>query len=441
MCARVLVASSEAKQQKSLGQGQDPQVREPERLASRYQEVRDFTHLLAAPLAPEDTVIQPMPDASPTKWHLAHTTWFFETFILGARVSDYRPFHPRFAYLFNSYYNAAGERHARPNRGLVSRPTLAEVYDYRTYVDRHVQALLDAEGVDEELESLLVLGINHEQQHQELILTDIKYTLSCNPLQPAYQALVATDGSTTPPLSWKRFEEGLHWIGHEGDGFAFDNESPRHRVFIEAFDLASRLVTNDEYLAFIADGGYSRPELWLSDGWIAVNTDGWRAPLYWEEQDGQWTMQTLAGPRDVALDEPVCHVSYYEADAYARWAGARLATEAEWELAATSVPVEGNFVESGAYHPIPARSAPNGGLTQMYGDTWEWTGSSYLAYPGYRAVDGALGEYNGKFMCNQMVLRGGSCATPQSHIRGSYRNFFPASARFQFSGIRLARNV
>jgi ergothioneine biosynthesis protein EgtB len=308
-------------------------------------------------------------------------------------------------------------------------------------VDRGIQSLLDSEGVDSDLESLLVLGINHEQQHQELILTDIKYTLSCNPLQPAYKPALTAEESVSPPVQWKHFEEGLHWIGHEGDSFAFDNESPRHRVFTEAFDLATRPVTNDEFLAFIADGGYSRPELWLSDGWMAVNSEGWRAPLYWEEQEGQWSMQTLAGPWDVVLAEPVCHVSYYEADAYARWAGARLATEAEWEIAAASLPIQGNFVESGHYHPAPAPSVSPSDLTQMYGDVWEWTGSSYLGYPGYRPVEGALGEYNGKFMCNQMVLRGGSCATPQSHIRGTYRNFFPPSARFQFSGIRLARDV
>jgi ergothioneine biosynthesis protein EgtB len=423
--------------------GPEPEIseyREPFGLASRYQEVRNFTESLTAPLAPEDTVIQPMPDASPTKWHLAHTSWFFETFILGTRVAGYRPFHPRFAFLFNSYYNAAGDRHARPNRGLVSRPTLGEVYAYRGHVDRQIQALLDADGADDELESLMVLGVNHEQQHQELILTDIKYTLSCNPLLPAYKTDLPAAANFSTPLRWMPFTEGLHWIGHNGGGFAFDNESPRHRVFTESFELASRLITNDEYLAFMDDGGYSRPELWLSDGWAAVNADGWHAPLYWEERDGIWSVQTLGGPRHIVGSEPVCHVSYYEADAYARWAGARLPTEAEWEIAATTMPIKGNFVEDGYLHPAPAPAGASG-LTQVYGDCWEWTGSAYLGYPGYRPAEGALGEYNGKFMCNQMVLRGGSCATPRSHIRDSYRNFWPPSTRFQFTGIRLARDA
>jgi ergothioneine biosynthesis protein EgtB len=415
--------------------------REPIGLASRYQEVRNFTESLTAPLAPEDTVIQPMPDASPTKWHLAHTSWFFETFILGTRVPDYRPFHPRFAFLFNSYYNAAGERHARPNRGLVSRPTLAEVYAYRGHVDRQIQALLDTEGTDDELESLMVLGVNHEQQHQELILTDIKYTLSCNPLKPAYKPDLSAPPTSSVPLRWTQFEEGLHWIGHNGHGFSFDNESPRHRVFTETFELGTRLITNDEYLAFMDDGGYSRPELWLSDGWATVNAEGLRAPLYWEDRDGEWSLQTLGGPRDLVGSEPVCHVGYYEADAFARWAGARLPTEAEWEIAAAPMPVEGNFAEDGYLHPASATAVDPGALTQIYGDCWEWTGSAYLAYPGYRAAEGALGEYNGKFMCNQMVLRGGSCVTPQSHIRDTYRNFWPPSTRFQFTGIRLARDA
>jgi ergothioneine biosynthesis protein EgtB len=435
MRAKALVASEVDSDQDT------PEHREPERLASHYQEVRNFTESLTAPLAPEDTVIQPMPDASPTKWHLAHTSWFFETFILGTHVPEYRPFHPKFAYLFNSYYNAAGDRHGRPYRGLVSRPTLGEVYDYRSHVDRQIQALLDSDGADDELASLLALGVNHEQQHQELILTDIKYTLSCNPLLPAYKPAPSTSAGATVPLRWTQFDEGLNWIGHEGGGFAFDNEGPRHRVFTETFELASRLITNDEYRAFMDDGGYSRPELWLSDGWAAVNDEGWQAPLYWEHRDGNWTVQTLGGPRDVEPSEPVCHVSYYEADAYARWSGARLPTEPEWEIAATSQPVGGNFVEDGYFHPMPAKPSAEGDLAQIFGDCWEWTGSAYLAYPGYRAVEGALGEYNGKFMCNQMVLRGGSCATPRKHIRDTYRNFWPPSTRFQFSGIRLARDV
>jgi ergothioneine biosynthesis protein EgtB len=410
-------------------------------LAGRYQEVRQVTEALAAPLSPEDCVIQPMPDASPTKWHLAHTTWFFETFLLARLVEGYTPFHPSFGYLFNSYYNAVGERNARHRRGLVTRPSLDEVYEYRGYVDRQMQALLDSDEHTPELAALVQLGLHHEQQHQELIVTDIKYTLSCNPLRPAYLPAAGLDERQPEPLHWKSFGEGLYWIGYEGGGFAFDNESPRHRVFLESFELGSRLVTNGEYLAFMEDGGYSRPELWLSDGWNTVNTQGWNAPLYWEQHDGRWWQQTLAGLRAPLPAEPVCHVSYFEADAYARWAGARLATEAEWEAAAADELIDGNFLEDRRFHPAPAPPAAEGALTQIFGDAWEWTGSSYLAYPGYRPVEGALGEYNGKFMCNQMVLRGGSCATPASHIRPTYRNFFPTDARWQFSGIRLARDV
>jgi ergothioneine biosynthesis protein EgtB len=410
-------------------------------LAEEFQRIRNATEALTRPLSPEDCVIQPMPDASPTKWHLAHTTWFWETFLLCPRAPGFQPFHPKFAYLFNSYYNAVGERHARPQRGLVTRPSLDEVYAYREAIDRQMQALLDVEPQTPDLTALMQLGCNHEQQHQELILTDIKYTLSCNPLRPAYQPPIPVSSSPARPLNWKHFEEGIYWIGFEGEAFAFDNESPRHRVFLEAFDLGNRLVTNAEFLDFMNDGGYAHPELWLSDGWNTINSCSWRAPLYWEEVEGTWWMQTLGGMREVIPDEPVCHVSYYEADAYARWAGARLATEAEWEVAAQELPRVGNFVENGHFHPAPANRSRNGELQQMYGDVWEWTGSSYLAYPGYHPAEGALGEYNGKFMCNQMVLRGGSCATPQDHIRPSYRNFFPADARWQFSGIRLARDA
>lgn len=414
-------------------------------LATRFQEVRDFTEALCRPLAPEDCVIQPMPDASPTKWHLAHTSWFFETFILEPRAPDYKPFHPEFRYLFNSYYNAVGERHARPNRGLVSRPNLDEVYRYRGYVDRQMQALFDCGEPArlEGLEPLLELGLHHEQQHQELILTDINFTLSCNPLKPAYQEArpLAECRPAPSPLTWTTVAEGLQWIGHNGGGFCFDNEMPRHRVFCEAFQLGNRLVTNGEFLEFIADGGYSRPELWLSDGWNTVQANDWRAPLYWEENHGRWWSTGLNGMRQVVPEAPVCHVSYYEADAYARWAGARLPTEAEWEIAAAGIDPAGNFVGAGYLRPLPATASTGDGLTQMFGDVWEWTGSAYLAYPGYRPAEGALGEYNGKFMCNQMVLRGGSCATSSSHIRPTYRNFFPPDARWQFSGIRLARDA
>ncbi len=408
--------------------------------STRYEQVRAFTERLCAPLATEDYVVQSMPDVSPAKWHLAHTTWFFETFVLAAACPDYRPFHPRYGYLFNSYYNAVGERHARPQRGLLTRPTVAEIYAYRAHVDAAMRDLLagglpsDAAG----LGSVVELGLHHEQQHQELILTDIKHVLSCNPLRPAYQEPRSTPAAAAPELGWVRYAEGLFRIGHEGSGFAFDNETPRHRVFLEAFQLATRLVTNGEYLAFMADGGYRRPELWLSDGWNTVGALGWQAPLYWEQRDGEWWSFTLSGLQPIAPAEPICHLSYYEADAYARWAGARLPTEAEWERVAVDAPPAGNFVEDGRLHPAPASG---GGLQQMLGDVWEWTSSPYVPYPGFRTLDGALGEYNGKFMCNQLVLRGGSCATSRTHIRRTYRNFFPPDARWQFSGLRLARDA
>jgi len=412
-------------------------------LATRYQRVRDFTAALCAPLAVEDTVIQSMPDVSPTKWHLAHTSWFFETFMLTSQ-QGYRPFHPRFGYLFNSYYQAVGERHARPQRGLLSRPTLEEVYDYRAHVDAAVLSLLRERGNDlpADLADIVELGLQHEQQHQELILTDIKHVFASNPLRPAYSAV-----SPAPPvssaanggLSWQSYSEGLYAVGHDGEGFAFDNEAPRHRVFLGAFRIATRAVTSGEYRAFLEDGGYRRPELWLSDGWNAVRERGWEAPLYWERAGTGWRQMTLAGMRDVDPAEPVCHVSYYEADAFARWAGARLPTEAEWEVAAAAAPAAGNFAEEARFHPRPAAGDP-AALRQLFGDVWEWTGSAYLPYPGYRPWKGALGEYNGKFMSGQMVLRGGSCATPRSHVRATYRNFFPPDARWQFSGLRLARD-
>jgi ergothioneine biosynthesis protein EgtB len=417
-------------------------------LAARYQEVRGFTETLCAPLAVEDYVIQSMPDASPAKWHLAHTSWFFETFFLIPELPGYRPFHPRFGYLFNSYYNAVGERHSRPHRGLLSRPTVEEVYRYRSHVDHAMRELLSAgnAGTPARLAPLIELGLHHEQQHQELILTDIKHALSCNPLRPVYQessgqwSVVSGQDAAGSALGWHDYPEGLYWIGHEGPGFAFDNETPRHRVFLQPFQLANRLVTNEEYLAFIEDGGYTRPELWLSDGWNAVNAHGWNAPLYWEQQDGQWWQFTLAGMRPVEEAEPVCHVSFYEADAYARWAGARLPREAEWEVAGAAAPREGNLVESGRPHPAPAGPAAAETPRQLFGDVWEWTSSPYTPYSGFRPLEGALGEYNGKFMCNQMVLRGGSCATALSHIRPTYRNFFPPDARWQFAGLRLARD-
>jgi ergothioneine biosynthesis protein EgtB len=410
----------------------------------QYQKVRSFTEQLCEPLVTEDYVIQSMPDVSPTKWHLAHVTWFWETFLLSPALPNYKSLHPQYAFLFNSYYNTLGQRHCRPKRGLISRPTVKETYTYRRYVDEHVLDLLEKvdEGRLTELTPIITLGLHHEQQHQELMLTDIKHVFSCNPLYPTYVERVPTDTSSVPPLEWVSFPEGVHWIGHEGEGFAFDNERPRHRQFVQSFQLASRLATNGEYLAFMEDGGYENPLLWLSEGWATVQQEEWKAPLYWEKRDGQWWMMTLSGLREVDLAEPVCHVSYFEADAYARWADARLPTEAEWEVAAQDVPVAGNFVESSLYHPAPLNASTTGGkLAQMYGDVWEWTQSSYAPYPNFKPGPGAIGEYNGKFMCNQYVLRGGSCATSLSHIRSTYRNFFPANAQWQFMGIRLAKEV
>jgi ergothioneine biosynthesis protein EgtB len=408
-------------------------------LAGWYRDVRRQTEALCEGLAAEDYVVQSMPDVSPTKWHLAHTSWFFETFVLQPHAPGYRPLNAAYAYLFNSYYTQAGERHCRAQRGYLSRPTVAEVYAYRRYVDEHMLDLLRGAdpGKQEVLRPLVEIGLHHEQQHQELLVTDIKHVFSVNPLRPVYRERAPEESPTPLPLEWVAFPEGLYWIGHDGDGFAYDNESPRHRVFLEAFQLASRLVTTGEYLEFMRDGGYERPELWLSAGWATAQENEWTEPFYWERQGGEWQMFTLSGMRGVDPNEPVTHLSYYEADAFARWAGARLPTEAEWEVASTSVPMEGNFVESGRFHPAPPSGS--GALTQMFGDVWEWTRSQYSPYPGYEPAPGALGEYNGKFMCNQFVLRGGSCATPASHIRRSYRNFFPPEACWQLSGVRLAR--
>lgn len=381
---------------------------------SRYQSVRKATTNLAVPLTPEDQVVQPMPDASPTKWHLAHTTWFFETFILVPHFSGYQVFDPAFGFLFNSYYTAIGPRQPRDQRGLLTRPGLQEVLAYRFHVDAAMEALL--QDLPGPAAALVELGLHHEQQHQELILTDIKYLLGSQPLKPAY--LSAPQGAPTPqaPLEWIAFDESLHSIGHDGNGFAFDNEGPRHKVFLGAFELASRPVTNREYLEFMDDGGYAKPEWWLSDGWNMLGAHGWTAPLYWRKTEDHWKVFTLQGEQDLDPDKAVCHLSFFEADAYARWAGARLPTEAEWEAASD--------------HP---------GLSRMFGGVWEWTGSAYLPYPGFHAPEGAVGEYNGKFMSGQMVLRGGSVATPQGHVRPTYRNFFPPAARWQFSGLRLAR--
>jgi ergothioneine biosynthesis protein EgtB len=427
-----------------------------ERLLDRFHQVRDFTNALCTGLEPEDYVVQSIPDVSPTKWHLAHTTWFFETFILKKFVPAYRPQIPQYAYLFNSYYNAAGDMHRRDLRGLISRPTVKEAQRYRALIDLHIKELLSQadEKLLAEIEPILVLGIHHEQQHQELLLTDIKHVFAQNPLYPVFRDVALASSQSIgrmpiPRLRFIDFDEATVEIGHDGRGFAYDNEVPRHRALVPAFSLASRLVTNSEYIAFIENNGYKRPEFWLSLGWMTVNEQRWEAPLYWMKRDGAWWNFTLSGLRPVDESEPVTHVSYFEADAYANWAGARLATEFEWERAALGCAIEGNFVENETFHPQPAirqAGSPSAGtgklpvLHQMFGDVWEWTRSAYSPYPGYRAAPGALGEYNGKFMCNQYVLRGGSCATSRTHIRRTYRNFFPPEKRWQFTGIRLARD-
>lgn len=399
-----------------------------------------------------------MPDVSPTKWHLAHTTWFFETFILKKFAPGYRAEIPEYAYLFNSYYNAAGDMHRRDLRGLISRPTVSEAQRYRASIDSNIDDLLSNadEQLLEKIEPLLVLGVHHEQQHQELLITDIKHVFAQNPLYPVFRIgrartpaapKVSTDLAARHRYDFVDFDEAIVEIGHDGRGFAYDNEGPRHQVLVPAFSLGSRPVTNGEYIAFIEDNGYRRPEFWLSLGWMTVNDQGWNAPLYWTKRDNTWWNFTLSGFRPVAESEPVTHVSYFEADSYATWAGARLPTEFEWELAAMGCPIEGSFIEDEIFHPAavasagsPEKPARDLRLYQMFGDVWEWTRSAYSPYPAYRAAPGALGEYNGKFMCNQYVLRGGSCATSRTHIRRTYRNFFQPEKRWQFTGIRLARD-
>ncbi len=411
-------------------------------LITNYKSVRNFSKKLSAPLQTEDFVIQSMPDVSPTKWHLAHTTWFFETFILEKFIKNYKPFNHHFKYLFNSYYMLVGERFPRPQRGLLSRPTIKEVFEYRNFVDEKMLELLET-GDDEiliEIKKVLEIGINHEQQHQELIVTDIKNVFSLNPLRIKYSDGENVIPKSIPELKWISFDEGIKEIGFNGDEFSFDNESPRHRVFLESFEIANRLMTNSEYLEFIHNGGYNKPELWLSEGWYTKERENWKAPLYWENHKGDWKNFTLNGFKEVNPAEPICHLSYYEADAFARWYGAKLATEAEWETASETVNIKGNFVESGNFHPVPIQEENNENqLLQMFGDVWEWTSSPYVEYPGFKTLEGALGEYNGKFMSNQMVLRGGSCATSLWHIRKTYRNFFPPHSRWQFSGLRLAK--
>lgn len=410
-------------------------------LRADYRRVRAFTESLTEGLAPEDCVVQSMPDVSPTKWHLAHTSWFFEAFILSPHLSGYKPLNPVYHFLFNSYYVQAGERHCRAQRGYISRPTLREVFAYRAHVDRFMDDLLSDE-IGEDVRSLVTLGLNHEQQHQELMLTDIKHVFSVNPLRPVYRKGDLVRSVQSPsPLRWVAFPEGIRHIGYDGSGFSFDNEAPRHRQFVEPFELASRLVTNGEYLEFMSARGYERPELWLSAGWDAVKQNQWSEPFYWEKREGKWCVFTLHGMQEVNEADPVCHVSYFEADAFARWRGVRLPTEFEWETAAQAVPVAGNFVEGDALQPSPPEDASASGVTQMFGDAWEWTRSQYTAYPGFQAATGAVGEYNGKWMANQFVLRGGSCATSITHIRPTYRNFFPPDATWQFMGIRLARDI
>lgn len=416
----------------------DTESRTAQNLIERFAQVRAYTEELAAPLSPEDQTVQSMADVSPTKWHRAHVTWFFETFVLAQHKQGFEPFQDKYWFLFNSYYEAIGPRYSRPMRGVISRPGAHDVGKYRDHVDSYIRDLIESfdEGTLQKVGSTIELGFHHEQQHQELLLMDIKHVLSLNPLQPAYAGkpcLTEDPG----PMGWLDYEGGLVEIGHDGDGFSFDNELPRHQQFLQPYRLADRLVTNGDWLEFIADGGYRRAELWLSDGWARVNTDGWRAPFYWTELDGVWFEHTLHGTFPVNPALPVCHVSHYEADAFATWAGKRLPTEAEWEHAASTEEVVGNLADRQTWHPRPAPAA-NDRLRQLFGDCWEWTSSSYLPYPGFHPAEGAIGEYNGKFMSGQMVLRGGCALTPPGHARASYRNFFPPGARWPVTGLRLA---
>ncbi len=416
-------------------------------LALDFERVRSQTEMLAKPLSAEDCQLQSMPDASPAKWHLAHLTWFFETFILEKYEGNFKPFDASFRVLFNSYYNGIGDKHPRAQRGLISRPTLGEVLAYRQAVDQRMLTVLGEHPYDDELAQLITLGLHHEQQHQELLLTDIKHAFAMNPAKPAYAKRWPLSSTAPQRATWHGYEGGLveHGFDIARDGnFAFDNETPRHRTFIAPFELASRLVTNGDFLAFMTDGGYQRPELWLSLGWDWVQAGQHSLPLYWQQLDDGYQNYTLQGMVDVDPNTPACHLNYFEADAFARWSNARLPTEFEWEFAASQLPKpggHGNFVENAAFHPLPIQHANSEHPSQMFGDVWEWTQSNYNPYPGYKPWEGLVGEYNGKFMCNQFVLRGGSCATPQSHMRASYRNFFPPDARWQFSGLRLARDA
>ena len=411
-------------------------------LDRRLFETRQTTLDLAAPLSAEDQTVQAMDDASPTKWHLGHTTWFFETFVLARYLPSYRLCDARYPFCFNSYYEAAGPRHPRPYRGLLTRPSHDEVLAYRAHVDEGLEQLLSQSDLNGDVPGLIELGIHHEQQHQELLLTDILALFAANPLRPAYQpATGIAEQPIVPDHSWVEFAGGVFEVGHSGDGFYYDNEGPRHSALIHPFRIADRLVTNNEWMQFMADGGYETAAHWLSDGWATINTQDWRAPHYWEERDGRWWQMTLAGLLPVDPAAPVSHISYYEADAFARWAGKRLPTEFEWEVAASGVPVEGNTMGRRVFRPRPAEPGAPGELRQLFGDTWEWTQSAYAAYPGYRPASGAVGEYNGKFMSGQFVMRGASCATADSHSRATYRTFFYPHQRWQFMGLRLAEDA
>ena len=416
---------------------------EPDDLLTRFERIRATSEAICAPLQIEDYVIQSMPDVSPPKWHLAHISWFFEAFLLKPYLAGYKPLNDAYDHLFNSYYETHSTPFARTQRGVISRPGVEDVYRFRRHVDRAMGELLSHPPPQQAAEIMrrVELGLQHEQQHQELLLMDIKHILAQNPLHPVYRSdLKPAPAVHNDRVRWHEYAGRVHHIGHAGSGFAFDCETPRHRQFIEDFQLADRLVSNREFLSFIADGGYARSELWLSDGWAYIRQHGWNAPLYWHRADDGWCEMTLGGLQPLDLEAPVCHISFYEADAYARWAGARLPTEAEWEVAAADQPRLGNFLESDHLQPV-ATSVPHGRPAQMFGDVWEWTASAFRPYPGFQPLEGSLGEYNGKFMSGQMVLRGGCCATPEAHIRASYRNFFQPAMRWQFAGLRLAREL
>ncbi len=414
----------------------------PEQLIEDFHAIRAMSTEIARDLTPEDQTVQSMPDCSPTKWHLAHVSWFYETFLLVPHLADYEIAHPQFPYLFNSYYEAAGERHPRFERGLITRPGVEEVRAYRNHVDDNMQRLFARAGEElwDEIAPIVAIGNHHEQQHQELMLMDILNLFSRNPLHPAFRPYKPSVARETAPLGWHDHPGGIFQIGHDGKGFSYDNESPRHDVLLRPYRLASRLVTNGEWIEFIKDGGYARADLWLADGWARVKAGEFSAPLYWDKSEGGYEAMTLNGRHRIDPAAPVCHVSYYEADAFARWAGKRLPTEAEWEVAAQPVDRSGNFMDGGHFRTLAADDA-SAAPQQMFGDVWEWTQSPYSPYPGYRPAPGALGEYNGKFMASQFVLRGGSFGTPQSHIRATYRNFFYPHQRWPFAGLRLAEDA